>query len=86
MNLPRRIKKPDPAIKKIIEKSLFRNAHYINARNALVPKAVKFTNEMVGPNYLGKDLDKQKKWQKRWDWVFLRRMDELARKDGLLSC
>jgi hypothetical protein len=86
MNLPRRRKKADPAIKKIIEKSLIRNDQYIKARNALVPDAEKFADETVGPNYLRKDLVEQKKWQERWNWVFLRRMDDLARKNGLLSC
>lgn len=57
---------------------------YEASRNKLIPVAEQYANETEGITHHEKDVTRAE-WAKNWNLAFLRKMDELAKEQGLTN-
>ena len=59
------------------------NADYQDARDTLIPIAESYANDKIGTSQAPGEIHAD--WAARWSKTFLGKMDELAKKQGLVK-
>ena len=58
---------------------------YVRQRNRLIPQATIFANEKCGKDPSISTAATRERWYFEWNTTFYKKMDELARENGLIT-